>query len=435
MENADNRLLKLREKAFKHNSYLVQGRRGLKIAFFGTLPPLTERLASTSSGMLVLLSNSNRIDSIDFYGQVGAKIPDAASDDKIDLKETWRIDSPISLIRTMVRLVRSTRTDTFFFNLYLTMFGRRRLSNVIGLLMPIVVSKLTKKRVVVYMHNFIETEDAHKLGYKANFFSVAGVSLLEKMLIRNTIMIVPRPSQKEILEMKYHGAITSLIIPYVEGISSIIHEEESRKRLSILRNKVNVLLFGRWGPQKDLESGLHILSDLIDAGCNIHVTVAGSVNSNFPEYERILLKAMNAIPKQHLDYVGDVPEESVPRLFYNSDILFLPYVASGGYSAVMNLGALYGLRVVAYDIEQLRENDGIIGARTLFINPSEQSAVSKLKAVVEQVDFSEKQTQFELDGKLRHAEIATDALIDRLSCKGKTDFVGNGQSSASPFQQ
>lgn len=381
---------------------------------FGTFSPLTERLSSANTGMAILLSWSKRIDSIHLYAQEGAAIPYSSSRQKFIMGQPWRVDKTSSLVRTLVHMWRDSGVDVYFFNISLTMFGKKKLTNVVGLLLPAILSKLTRRKVVVYMHDFIETDEPAKFGYHISKISKSLVSILEHFIIRNTLVIVPRPSQKEILERKYRRKIRSVIIPYIEGIQSSFGPYHDSGQTNPVSDVTKFLLFGKWGPQKDLYGGLSLLSDVIKAGYNISITLAGSVNPNFPDYSLEMIRAMNTVPKHCLAYVGDVAEENIAELFMKSDVLFLPYKSSGGYSGVMNLGALYGLQIIAYEVEELREAAASIGVDALFINPDDPISVTQIASIVEQARIRQSRSTMSVPQKLELARERVENIINIL---------------------
>lgn len=387
----------------------------MKLAIFGTFFPLTGRLGSTTTGMAFLCCKNEKIERIRLYVQKGAKLPASFSSNKCTLIESWYIDKPLYIANSIVSLSMDKEVDAYFFNLSLTMFGIKRVSNFIGLLMPPLIAKVTKKKVLVYMHDFIETEEVEKLGYNPSLFARMIASFLEKLIVKNTILIVPRLSQKSILESKYGISIHSMIIPYVEGI--YLEGQQTFSNLSAALNhgnRVNVLLFGSWGPQKDLYGGLKFLSRLIDSGCDINVIVAGGPNLNFPDYVSQMKHSLESFSQQNLTYLPKVSDEEVPEIFEASDILFLPYLTSGGYSAVMNLGALYELRIIAYDIRQLREVSSLIGAEAIFIEPDDSDSVEVVKKVVAGMKSRPPKVSKDRAEKLLCASQSMDQLIKLL---------------------
>lgn len=387
----------------------------MKIVVLGTLEPLGARLSSTSAGMLTLLSLSKNVDKIDFHAQKGGLLPPAVSKDKVTLCEPWEIDNPVSLIRAMIRMARKKSTDVFFFNLSLTMFGRSRLANVVGLLVPTMVSILARKKVVVYMHDFIETEEPNKLGYDVGFISKLSASVLERLLVWRTSLVAPRKSQRLILEKKYNRPIRNLIIPYVEGINDILREGTGKESTREPSREVRVLLFGNWGPQKDLSGALKLLLDDPSLKTPIRVTIAGNFNPNFPKYKERFINLLRKYDGKDITYIPYVADAEIPSLFNSNDILFLPYFASGGYSAVMNLGAIYDLKIVAYDVDNLREISTLLEANTVFLSPGTAKAPVILRTTIESIFNNPRSSPGDMDRKLSKAANAMEELITFMS--------------------
>ena len=228
------------------------------------------------------------------------------------------------------------------------------------------------------MHNFIETQNIEKLGYEKKWFATRVASMLERRIANNTLLFVPLESQRLNLEGLFHTKVHSILIPYVEGICSFVCKAD---KLSDSKSEdtrpLSFLLFGSWGPQKDLEGALRIFKELIDEGNDIRITLSGNINSNFPYYEEKIERFMAQLPSKCIMWTRDVPETMVSDMFENSDVLFLPYNAAGGYSGVMNVGAFYGMHIVSYDVSELRELDSIIHASCIFVDPSKPDEVKR----------------------------------------------------------
>src|SRR4029077_9700216 len=86
---------------------------------------------------------------------------------------------------------------------------------------------------------------------------------------------------------------------------------------------VRVLLFGAWGPQKDLSGAVGVLQRLRADGLPMRVTVAGGSNPNFPEFETELARLKAAAPPPDFRFLGHVADEMVPELFEGHDVLLL----------------------------------------------------------------------------------------------------------------
>lgn len=361
---------------------------GMNIVIFGTFYPYKERLSTTTSGLVALLSHDSRVRNITVTCQRGAKIPDKLNLKNVIIRDIWEVDKPLSIVKAAFSTTRE-KADVIVFSVYLTMFGRKKITNLVGLACPIVLSKFFRRKVVVWLHNFIETQDVTRLGYSASKFNVFVATRLEHALMKNTTLLCTMQSQREILTEKYKLSVGSLFIPYLEGV---IEALSLRPVLSnaVRQGPVRILLFGSWGPQKDLEGALTLLLDAIKKGIDIEVTVAGLINSNFPEYQEKIEKAISNFPKSRITYYPDVPKDLEVRLFIESDLLFLPYNAGGGYSAVMNVSAIYDIKVIAYDVSDLRETAKMCNADVAFISPS---STDSIRVIEEEIRLCRKRSR------------------------------------------
>ncbi|MCI4319020.1 MAG: glycosyltransferase [Thermoplasmata archaeon] len=336
---------------------------------------------------MTVLSRSPKVDQITAFVPRGSAVPPAAVAARLTLRPTWAHDDLGSLVRTLLRMLRAgPRTDLYLFNIYVTSFGRNPIVNAFGLMMPVALARWTRKPVRVYMHNFLETQDVEQLGYRPSPWVRRVVRWLERRLIGHASVVVALASQGAVVEREVGGHVEPFILPYIETMPSIYARLSSGAALAPAPVEstapVRVLLFGVWGPQKDLGGALDLLKQVQAAGERIQVTVAGGANPSFPEYAAEISKFEAAAPKASFRFLGWVSEDDVLALTLEQDLLFLPYRATGGYSGAMNCGALTDLPVVAYDLPQLREFAQELGVSPTFIDParSEQLAAAVQKA-------------------------------------------------------
>jgi glycosyltransferase involved in cell wall biosynthesis len=231
------------------------------------------------------------------------------------------------------------------------------------------------------MHNLLETQDVEKLGYTPGLLTKVIVHSVERLIAKRTVLIVPLPSQRDVARRKLSAHVESFVMPYAEAVSALDDESGSGNRIPDSEaggtpRWQNVLLFGFWGPQKDLPGGLKILHEVIKGGIRLHVWVVGSVNTHFPEYATRFERVKQALPSQYFEFVGEVDEQKLSSYIRRADLVFLPYMATGGYSAALNVAAGFDAQIVAYDLPALREFSGLIEADCTFIDPLdiEQSA-------------------------------------------------------------
>ena len=359
------------------------GQRGIaafqrNIAFFGSFYPRIDRLATTSTGMVYLMSKCQDIKDVTVLGPSGSRIP-GNYPSNVKIEPIWEYDDIPSLIRTLFFLLREGKKfDVIFFNLILTSFGRRKLSNATGLLIPPLLSILAHKKPVVYIHNLVETQDIRKLGYGNAHVSKLLARVLERLLFGTTHIILPLESQRKTIERIYGTRVDQALFVGVEGIWTLKNYIRVNNSSTLYNlGKIRILLFGAWGPQKDVVSILRMLKTLTLRVTNLHVIVAGSINQNFPEYRKKLSRTFMELDPGIFSFIENPEEELVPELFINSDILILPYNAAGGYSAVMNVARLYCVKILAYDIEELREISRTIDVNVDFIPRDNNESLEK----------------------------------------------------------
>lgn len=345
---------------------------GARIVFFGTFYPKPYRAGNSSTGIVTALSRSERVGRIVVFAPHGSAIPPGARAERIDLRMTWEHDSVLGLGLTLVRMLRAARTaDEVLFNIYVTSFGRSPAMNALGLLIPPLVAKLSRRPVRVYMHNFLETQDVEQLGYAPGRLVRWTVRTLERWLVEATHVSVPLKSQQDAVRSVAGFEVDRILLPYIEslpGAYTILESGGGDARADVAPpDRLRVLLFGTWGPQKDLVGIVRILDRLIRSGMALDVTIAGTVNPSFPEYAEEMDRLRVTTLPPSIRFVGSIPETEVLRLTLDHDVLLLPYRATGGYSGAMNLGALAGIGIVAYDLPQLREFADELGVPAQFV--------------------------------------------------------------------
>ena len=356
----------------------------MRLAFFGSFYPDTQKAANSSTGMVILLSKRPEIEVIHLVVPKSARLPATVDASKIAIHPVWRHDNLLSLARALLALLRvSNGVDGYLFNIHMTSFGKTFSVNGFGLLVPPIVSKLTRKPVVVYMHNFYSTQDASKLGYDPGRIVRTVVRTLESVLLHATLVVVPLESQKRALFEKHHTKTEAVFLPYIESIHAVLLTKTKVGNSGGGPRSARFLLLGHWGPQKDLIRVWRVLTEIIHEDPSLKATVAGDFNVNFPVYVKSVLDAKIGVSRGGIEFMGAVSEDDLGGLIESNDILILPYSATGGYSGAMNTVAPWDLSIVAYDQPQLRETAGLLGLKVMFIDSeSDQSIKSGIMAAL-----------------------------------------------------
>ncbi len=356
----------------------------MKIAFFGSFYPRIDRLSTTSIGLTYLFGNVSDVEEVTVYGPTNSRIP-SNFPAIVNLNAVWEYDDISSFLRALKIMFNDRKKyDVFFFNLILTSFGKRGSSNAFGLLIPVIFSFLSRKRVIVYLHHLVETQDIASLGYGGRKLSTAIARLIERLILVSTQVIVPLPSHQKRIGTIVKRVPLQFVFPGLEGIwayrNYLTINNSSRTSGNI---GIRILIFGAFGPQKDIAQVLKIIDSSREKIGAFHVTLAGSINSNFPNYEREVEKILADFDKGNLTLIRNPVEEEVPDLFINADLLLLPYKAAGGYSAVMNIAQLYCLRILCYDNNDLRIFSDLIESDAKFVDISDpDKIINELKGFV-----------------------------------------------------
>lgn len=352
---------------------------GLRVALFGTFYPETTMAGNSSTGFATALVMSKGLASVIIFAQFGASLPEGEMWSKARLIPCWNHNDPISLIRALrILLTESPNVDGFLFNTYVTGFGRAATANVVGLLIPPLLRLLTHKPVTVYMHNFLETQDAVHLGYRPSFVQRCGVRLLERLMLHSTQVVVPLESQAATISRLFHIVPKRIFIPFNEPFGLIASRGEPQIRpLSVSHAPTKILLLGNWGPQKDLTGALQALLAARERGGSFAVSLTGIVNPHFPRYQSELETLSRTLGSDLFHFLGKVPENEMISLVNEHDLLILPYNATGGYSGAMSLGAYCGIGIISYDLPQLRETAKELGVEPVFLPKGDIDALAK----------------------------------------------------------
>lgn len=348
---------------------------GNALALVGTFYPEYNYTGNVTTGMALGLSSLPQVSSVRIYAQKGAMLPTTGvfkETWKIKLVSSWKHDQLSSLLRTVRLLIKDANVvDAYLFNSYVTAYGRRNGPNAVGLLAPSLVSTLTGKPVFVYMHNFVETQDVAKLGYRPSLPLLVGARFLESLLLKTTTVSVPLTSQAETIKSRFGISPSTFFFPFLESYLAA----KSMLLCGVPKHSKppgppRILLMGSWGPQKDLAGALRALETLVKEGMDFRVSVLGGKNVQFPSFELDFGAEQFPSLKGRVNFTGPIADGAMLEMIMDSDLLLLPYATTGGYSGVMNFASVTGIPMIAYDHPQLREQAVLIGADVKFVQPS-----------------------------------------------------------------
>ena len=367
----------------------------MRLGLFGNLYPSKSRLGPHTTGLVMAISDFGLVDRITVFANQDADLSGLISDERVSIERCWRHDDPMSLLSTLWRMFRArNHVDCFLFNIYVTSFGRSRLVNAFGMMLGPVISILTRRRVIVYLHNAAQTQDVVSLGYHPSVLSMWFSGLLVRIVARTTMLVVPLMSQASKLEEELHVRASALHLPYLEGLPLM-----RRPGNEVLRGKdtsidghegrtPHLLLFGSWGPQKDIGQISAMLRNLLITEPDVVVTISGTINPGFDGFTELLDEFVESLPKSRVRVRLNPTDEVLSGILKSTSVIILPYRASGGASGVLSVAALFEIPAIATDLPQLRETAVNLMSTVTFFDPGNiEKAVEAVRQFLRDEDY------------------------------------------------
>ncbi len=272
--------------------------------------------------------------------------------DNVGLEWTYNVNSVRSLLTTAHKMAK-TKSALVIFNFFPMSLGKNRVRNLIWSLIPFYL-RFYGKRVLMIFHNSVTTSDWKSLGYSKIKDSISArlYTMVERTLFSATCSVFLLESYKTIIRSKLGLNVLAAPFKYIESLTALLASGNSNLDLIEIASTSDIKIIhihGNFGPQKDLEFALSILSQIAEHGFRFQLYITGSINSHFPDYkekfEQLIKRYKFIINK----VIIPIPESNIFEVFKLTDILLLPYRASGGRSGVMDLGAFFDLDVIVFN--------------------------------------------------------------------------------------
>ncbi len=175
-------------------------------------------------------------------------------------------------------------------------------------------------------------------------------SIISKLVLRgaNAIIALTEHMKKEMQKMCDRDMF---VIPNGVDLSRFngLSRVDIRTQLGICNEKV-ILFVGRLSPIKGLKYLLAAMKIIADRDRNVKLFLVGDGEER--EYLKELVRNLNI--KQHVTFIGKVPNEKVPEYMVASDIFVLPSL-SEGFPVVTLEAMAAGLPIVASRVGGLPE--------------------------------------------------------------------------------
>ena len=346
----------------------------VRIAYIGDFINHGKTLVPTGTSLVLLLSEIPEVQVIDVYcPMLNVKTEPFNKPEKVEIIESYSYNDPFSLMDLLK--VKKGYYDKIIFNILPTAFGSGNLSNLTGLLIPLILRILFREgNIEIIYHNSVYTNDITKLGYDSLYDRLGSfiLGILERGLFKSIRTFVFLRLYKDIITKKIGNNkvrvlngrfLEAIATAYMNGIYDCDHFLlPERDRTPI------ILMHGSWGPQKNIEMGLNALLELKKRGFDFDLIISGGINHHFKEYEKefnLLLNRYNKIIKQ---YLGLVKEADIMKLFTRANLLILPYNAPGGHSAVLEQAIFFEVPTIAIDFPEYEEQTAGISFVKLAIS-------------------------------------------------------------------
>ena len=229
--------------------------------------------------------------------------------------------------------------DLIWFNLGASIFGKSPLSNVSGLMTPILAGR--RFPTVATLHELVELADLRTLNAPGGALAPLGARLLTRIATQADVVCLTMRHYAEWLSARGVNCAYIPIGAYHEP--ELLCEEES----------CELLFFTTLTPYKGLELLIQAFTRLRIEFPNLRLTIAGANHVRFPNYAQELKHNFNGT--HGVQWLGQVAEDDVKDLFSRAQIVVLPYAASTGSSSVLYQAATWGRAIVASDLREIRK--------------------------------------------------------------------------------
>jgi glycosyltransferase involved in cell wall biosynthesis len=281
---------------------------------------------------------------------------------KVRIRAEYALNRPLSILRVL-RFLRDWSGDLVVFSCNTTSFGSRSSSNLLGLLLPLLGRRLLSKNVVLVYHSSVLTSDVERLGYSSFFDRLRSLAAarLERSLFQHVpTYVLLRYYRDRLNRCVPGGRVRSFSNEFLEAVPTVrLNRLDAPSPSTALDRPVGspptILLHGYWGPQKDLDGALEALRSLARGGVRFDLVLSGSANPHFREYAATIDRLVTEYADLITVRAPSPAESEVAALMLRSDVVLLPYHASGGQSGVLEISSFFDRTTVVVDFPEYRE--------------------------------------------------------------------------------
>lgn len=324
-----------------HRPLQNRSRGSINLCIVSAFPPNTGNLAEWGYYLVEELIKNPAIENVLVIANQNENAPKIEKHGKLTILRVWRNNDIFSLLKIPVYIAKY-KPNVVHFNLHLMSWGKGRVVNFIGALMPRIV-KLLGFHVGVTLHNIAETIDIRKIGIKASFINILGLALAVRNIGSVDEVVVTLPHYVSILKKRY-GVKNASYLPHGTIGAQVSEVKTGGKRL---------LTFGHFSTHKNLPAIIDVFKELREEDEEVELVVAGTSHPNFPEYLPQIVRRYKGL--RGLSFTGYVPEEKLKDVFTSATVVVMPYLTNTGSSGVFHIASSFGKPCIMSDVPDFRK--------------------------------------------------------------------------------
>ncbi|MEM3192334.1 MAG: hypothetical protein QW292_09635, partial [Candidatus Parvarchaeota archaeon] len=315
----------------------------MKVALISNICGHGRILQDSGTPLLLAAETLQEIESIDVYThlQTGEKIEFTK---KVNIIPIIDPDRPSSYVKLHSAIVNGTY-DKVVVNSMPTSQGSKNIANLLFLILPVIWARIYKINVSVLYHNSPYLNDIRKLGYSNAIDAVRSsfIKLIERRMFSSLRVFFLLRLYAERIKKKMPNAKVGWLRPGgITGFTTLYLNNALNSEILVRKTDREipvVLIYGSWGPQKDIATALEAVK-MTKGVFRYRLVVAGDVNLHFPTYAKTFESYLNNYKEFIDERIGYVDESELYSIFINTDIIILPYNSPGGFSGVMSISML-----------------------------------------------------------------------------------------------
>lgn len=330
----------------------------MRLAIVSPFPPEISGIGQYGARLSAGLACSRRFSEVRVFANRAAGAPTFEERSGLAVERAWQRDRfPASIASSILRW----RPDVVWFNIGLSMFGRSRAQNLVGLALPTLIQRAGVPSVVT-LHEIFEAANLRALGAVNGRLTKWGGRAATRMLLQADTVCLTMQAYVRLIQ-RYYGSGNLAYVP---------HGAFDPPGFARLSGEKRILIFATYAPYKGLPELIEIFRKLRAADPAVALTVAGSDHPRFPGYLAGVRAQTGDLPG--LSWRVAPPEEELPEVFASARVVALPCRATTGASSVAHRAAAHGRPIIAYDLPDLRNVMSEERMRIEFVPPGDSAA-------------------------------------------------------------